>query len=300
MNRNKAAVYIILGQSNAVGHGIPMREEDKILTPLKNVLGLKRRDNQSFKNTELTWSGYTSDGMNLGEEQDDTYSIPNCLATLWQRHIDEGNALNLPDLYIVQIAIGAQGVTEGYMWYPEREMCLIPGKLGEVDISLFPYSIHIFSLLKDSFVKMNLQYDVLGLHWRGGENDVTASMPYLDSHLKKIYKKMLDAYNPLLGRPQIVLHRLCCKDRMADIDPTGESLLRMEKINEVFSELAQEYTNVSIFDPRTLSQFVPDVRCHGLYIEDAVHFTPEVNRTIAANILQEYALKIQSLHHKRI
>ena len=31
----KAAVFILLGQSNAVGHGLPMAEEDKIL--LKSI-----------------------------------------------------------------------------------------------------------------------------------------------------------------------------------------------------------------------------------------------------------------------
>ena len=72
---NKATVFILLGQSNAVGHGIPMREEDKIIEPMENVFGLSRDFNQSFENTELKWSGYTSFGMNLAEEQDNTYSL---------------------------------------------------------------------------------------------------------------------------------------------------------------------------------------------------------------------------------
>jgi len=166
--RKKAAVFIMLGQSNAVGHRVPMREEDRIRKPLNNVFGLHRKSNQSFHHTALVWSGYTSDGMNLAEEQDDTYSVPNCLAALWQRHIDEGNAWNLPDLYIVQIAVGAEGVTDGYMWHPDREERLISGPLGTVDISLFPFTKHILSLLDDSFKKQGITYEVLGLHWRGG------------------------------------------------------------------------------------------------------------------------------------
>ena len=58
---NKAAVFVLLGQSNAVGHKVPMDEKDQIREPLKNVFGLKREDNQSFTNEELCWSGYTSD-----------------------------------------------------------------------------------------------------------------------------------------------------------------------------------------------------------------------------------------------
>ena len=91
MSDKKAAVFILLGQSNAVGHGVPMEEKDKIKAPLKNVFGLSRKDNQSFGNEKLLWSGYLSAGMNLAEEQDDTYSVANCLASLWQKHIDEGN-----------------------------------------------------------------------------------------------------------------------------------------------------------------------------------------------------------------
>ena len=54
MKKNtNAAVFILLGQSNAVGHGIPMEAADQIDVPMKNVFGLHRRENQSF-DTKLT------------------------------------------------------------------------------------------------------------------------------------------------------------------------------------------------------------------------------------------------------
>ena len=112
-NRKKAAVYMMLGQSNAVGHILPMREEDIIREPMKNVFGLSRTLNQSYTNEKLYWTGYTSFDMNLAEEQDNTYSVANCLAALWQSRKDGG--ADLPDLYIVHIAIGAQGVTREYI-----------------------------------------------------------------------------------------------------------------------------------------------------------------------------------------
>jgi hypothetical protein len=67
--------------------------------------------------------------MNLAENQDNTYSIANCLAAKWQADINNG--VELPDLYIIHIAIGAQGVYG--MWSPRRAKKLIPGKLGDVD-----------------------------------------------------------------------------------------------------------------------------------------------------------------------
>ncbi len=288
MSNKKAAVFILLGQSNAVGHGIPMNEKDIIKTPLTNVFGLSRKENQSFENTELVWSGYTSFGMNLAEEQDNTYSIANCLAALWQKHIDKGNKANLPDLYIIQIAIGAQGVTDGYMWYPDREKKLIPGKLGTVDISLFPFCEHIFGLLDDSFAKMDMEYEIIGLHWRGGENDTSASKEYLIQNLEGIYAKIFDTFDHILGTPPTVLHKLVCHDRMNFLDPTGRRLKNMNYINEVFDDLQKNYENISVFDPANAPQFIPDVRGNGLFIEDAVHFTPEVNRWVAENILKKY------------
>ena len=80
----KIAVFMLFGQSNAVGHAMPMDEKDYINVPLKNVFGLNRDPNQSYDITELKFTGYTSFGMNLAETQDNTYSVANCLAKNWQ------------------------------------------------------------------------------------------------------------------------------------------------------------------------------------------------------------------------
>lgn len=283
-----------------MGHGIPMDEEDIIKTPLKNVFGLNRKENQSFDNTELVWSGYTSFGMNLAEEQDNTYSVANCLAALWQQHIDKGNPLNLPNLYVIQIAIGAQGVTDGYMWHPRREQKLIPGKLGTVDISLFPFTKHIFSLIDNSFKKMNEEYEVIGLHWRGGEEDVSATKEQLKSSLKDIYTEIFNEFNKILNFPPTVLHKIVCPDHMNDMDPTGKFLTNMHYINEVFDRLQKFYENVSVFDPCNAPSYISGIRSNGIFIEDAVHFKPEVNQWVANRIIEDYAKSSSSsLYYKQ-
>ena len=265
-----------------------MQEQDVIRTPLTNVFGLSRTHNQCLDLKRLTWSNYVSAGMNLAEEQDNTYSVANCLAAAWQAHIDNGNRENLPDLYIVQIAIGAQGVTDGYMWHPDRAPCLIPGKLGKVDISLFPFAAHVFSLLKKSFAEKGIDYEIIGLHWRGGENDVSATAEHLHGHLESIYCRIFDEFDRLLNAPPTVLHRLVCPDRMMDTDSTGGKLERMHYINTVFEHLASARENIRIFDARCAPQFLPDVRGNGLFIADNVHFTPEVNAFVAEEILKNY------------
>ena len=284
----KAAVLILLGQSNAVGHGLPMDEQDMISVPLKNVFGLHRGDNQSFNNQRLTWSGYTSNGMNLAEEQDHTYSVVNCLAKQWQDHIDSGNLLSLPDLYIIQIAIGAQGVTAKYLWYPEREEQMKPGRTGDCRISLFPFSRHIFSLVDDSFKEMGKGYEIIGIHWRGGENDMCEDEAMLRSDLLPIYRKLLDSFNGLLNIPPIYLHRLICGDRADDLDPSGQMRKNMVYVNQVFETLEGEYENVFMFEPSEAPQYVPNVRGNGVFGNDAVHFTREVNEWVAECIIKHF------------
>ena len=289
MTNRKNAVFILLGQSNAVGHQIPMREEDVMTVPLNNVFGLARSDNQSFHNQFLKWSNYTSFGMNLAEEQDNTYSIANCLASFWQKHIDNGNQYGLPDLYIIQIAIGAQGVTEKYMWYPEREKKLLPGKLGVVDISLFQFSKHIFSLLEESFKNVGKEYEIIGLHWRGGESDLFEIGEYLKENVEGIYEEMFDMFNELLHNPPIVLHEIACCDCLNDKDPSGAFLKNMEYINELFRKFEKKYHNVLSFDVRTIPQYIPETRGNGLFKNDMIHYTADVNKEIAKRILLDYA-----------
>ena len=290
--RKKAALFVLLGQSNATGYAVPMREEDFINRPMKNVFGLHRCYNQSYDNTELTWSGYTSSGMNLAEEYDNSYSVANCLAALWQEHIDRGNLFSLPDLYIIQISIGAQGVTGNYMWHPEYEKRLIPGPLGTVDISLLPFTEHILSLVPASFEKLGLDYDTIGVHWRGGENDIAETKEVLESTLEPIYRVIFDKLNALLGFPPVVLHKIVCHDRANDLDPTGMENENIDYVNAVFANLCTSCANISVFDPRNYPGYISGVYGNGLFIGDAVHFTEDVNKWTAKCILEEYAGKI--------
>ncbi len=294
-NHPDAAVFIMLGQSNAVGHGVPMDSADVISKPLKNVFGLSRTLNQSFNISRLTWSGYVSAGMNLAEQQDNTYSVPNCLAASWQKAIDEG--ADLPDLYIIQIAIGAQGVMPKYMWYPDRadQKQLIPGKLGTCKISLTPFTNHIFSLLDQSFQKMNKSYEIMGIHWRGGENDFTQLDVDLEAMLKKIYLKMFASFREnLSAEAPIILHDIVCFDRPNAMDPSGEYLKNLHFIRDVFKQLDAEMDNTSIFDVTKCPLYQKDAPQFGIFKSDNVHYTPEVNRWVADTILADYQAKLNT------
>ena len=276
----KKALFVLLGQSNAVGHAVPMAQEDKILTPMKNVFGLHRRDNQKLDLETLTWSGYTSDGMNLGETQDHTYSLANCLAKYWQEAVDGG--AELPDLYIVQIAIGAQGVAPQFMWHPDREPVLIPGTLSKVNISLYPFTMHILSLVKADLGTC----DQTVVHWRGGEQDMAAVFEDPSIDLQPIYSQMVGDLKKSLGDPRIVFHKIVAKDRMAE-EPTGTKARIMADINAFFEGFAEADKHITTFDPRGYPGFDPNVMGEGIFKEDNIHFKPEVNRWVAKQIFHD-------------
>ena len=75
---------------------------------------------------------------------------------------------------------------------------------------------------------------------------------------------------------------------MLDMDPTGKCLENMHEINRVFDRLQDRYRNVTVFDPRSYPQYEEGIRGNGLFIEDMVHFTSDVNQWIANRILEEY------------
>lgn len=284
---NKAAVFILMGQSNAVGYATLMPEAERMAKPLKNVFGLTRKNNLSYDNKELIWTGYTSHETILGEENDHTYSISNCLARFWQDEIDSGHSL--PDLYIVNISIGAQGITSDYMWNPHRKPKLVPGPLGTVDISLCPFAAHILSLIKSSFEKIGKNYEIIGLHWRGGENDITVPKPELEKVLKSLYLELFQTFYDSLGEiPPVILHKIICAERALDLDPSGAQLESMYCIDRIFQELEYEHQNIRIFDVRNAPHYTPHTRQYGIFLDDVVHYTPETNQWVSKKIMESY------------
>ncbi len=287
MSDRKCAVFILLGQSNAVGYATRMPEAERIATPMKHVFGLTRENNLSFNSRALVWTGYTGAGTILGEENDHTWSVSNCLARIWEDAAERG--CTLPELYIITIAIGAQGVTPGYMWDPKRPPKLVPGPLGVADISLCPFTQHIFSLLDGSFRSMGKAYEIIGLHWRGGENDMSVPKEELEGSLKPIYEELFQTFYESLGRtPPVILHDIVCAKRAMDLDPSGRWLESMHCIDSVFRRLAAENENISIFDVRNAPYYEPDTPENGIFLSDAVHFTPEMNRWVAQTVLEQY------------
>ena len=284
---NKVAIFMLFGQSNAVGHAMPMKEEDIIKEPLNNVWGLYREPNQSFDTEKLKFSHYTSFGMNLAETQDNTYSVANQLARLWQNEIDSGNEAGLPDLYVIQIAIGSQGLFD--MWNMQRARKLIPGKLGDVDISLYPFTCHILKLLREHLDRCELEPVFVGLHWRGGEQETRRDAEFLKENLKSEYKKFFAGLRSAIGyNVPVTLHRMPFVDVMKKEDPSGAHLANMNYINQVFDELAVEQELTSTFEPTMCPFYDQYAWDKNIFRWDLIHYTGELNTWVAEEILRTF------------
>lgn len=282
-SQKRAAVFLLFGQSNAVGHRLPMREEDKIITPLRNVFGLHRDENQSYDSVELVFRGYTSAGMNLGETQDDTYSVANCLAAMWQAEKDAGNE-DLPDLYIVHIAIGGQGVSKRFLWYPYREeKPMIPGKIGTVRINLFLLAKHVLSLLDPYFKARGIEPTYLH-HWRGGEEEDGVPIERL-GNLKPLYDVLLDGLWEAMGRKIPTVLHLMPLGVKEDFPAVVRE--RIAYINRTFENLAEDRDEISLFDPLDAPHLDRSKPYGGILMGDGVHFTEETNRWVASRVMDQ-------------
>lgn len=219
-----AAVIYILGQSNAHGHDQVLADEDRICTPMSHVFSLDRKENQAFGLEEITWSGYTTQGKNLGETQDDRYCFAYYLATAWEKTIASG--VKLPDLYIVQISIGAQSILNG-MWNPAWPRSIKPGSWETSNISLYPLAMEILPLVYKDLSRRYQNPCAIGLHWIGSEEDTISNTVYPPDFSQR-YDDFFDTILQAVGFPcPVSFYEISCT-RREGFDKEGIKIVNKE------------------------------------------------------------------------
>lgn len=291
---NDAPLLIVLGQSNAYGHNTKLPPEERILTPLSNVHGLSRADHLHLHPTEVFWRGYTSFGMNLAmpESQDHTVCLPTLFARQWQQRIDSGEAL--PDLYIVFIGRGGQGVNEYdqadgeplNMWWPDRPPILEQRPDGSLDLSLFPFTMDILRLVRRSLLEMGKRPVPIGVHWNQWEAEVCTGMravrdfPFQFQRIRQGIRKALRQDYPLfLYQPLSEIYG----------DPAA-----LREMTRILENLARE-VGVTLLDLRTSGLWEPHSRDHGIFQADCVHYTPQAQRWFTAQQWKAEALQKEEI-----
>ena len=279
-DKNSAPILVVLGQSNAHGHNTHLHESQIIHTPLKNVYGLRREFNQAYGLDDVTWSGFTTDGMNLGETQDDTCCLANYFAAMWQSAIDGGQ--DLPDLYVIQISIGAQGVAQyeahsWNMWYALREPIMKPGKLGECDISLYPLATEILSLVSMNLIANGKRPQVIGLHWNQYETECHTGSKALneaEANYKNLFWGLFTALgsNPVGTGIPFYLYRPLTEN----YEPN-----RIVRMNDIFEGFKSSLADCQIIDLRETELYTDEKGTHGIFQPDGIHYTPEAHYEFA-------------------
>lgn len=278
-NENDAPILIVLGQSNAHGHGSRLPEGLEINTPLKNVLGLGCDSNQAYNLDNVKWSGYTSHGMNLGETQDHTWCLSTEFARMWQSDIDKGKLL--PDLYIINISIGAQGIAENEkqnlnMWYPKRTPIMVHGKLDGVNISLYPLAVQTFNNAIANLKQNGKNPIILGLHWNQWETEVDTGGASI-TNAKRNYDELFDGFRDALKvKCKIVLYR-----PLSEVynNPDGVDI-----ITKLFFEYAQTQEDFCLMDISKSSLYDEARADKGIFQADLVHYSPEAHLWFAQQV----------------
>lgn len=278
----KKAVVFIAGQSNAHAHGQKLPENEWITEPLKNVFSLDRNPNQAYDRDSVVWSGFTTAGKNLGESQDNTASLGYHLAKLWQNAIDEGR--KLPDLYIVQISIGSQGIING-MWNRDRERILIPGPLGTVKIALFPLAQQIYRLVMADLGDP----EVLGFHWLGCEQDIWYES-WKAPDAEERYDHFFDTLLGAIGKPcpvylyETYLELMCRRFDLPLEAAVGVNQAILRQTERLGATLVQAKRS-PFWDPKA--------RGYGLFAPDNGHYLAGVQGWFAQKFFDEVLEKLE-------
>ncbi|MCC8367861.1 hypothetical protein J8V57_16545 [Xenorhabdus sp. PB61.4] len=196
---NDAPLLVVLGQSNSYGHATQLAPDEAITQGLNNVFTLSLPEVYSVNFSTINWTGLTSFGhANIGApcglqrgNQDHPVNIANRFARYWQNHINTGNTLHLPDLYVILMGYGGQGMylpdTPDNRWAPERDP-------DDVE-SLYPRAVRTLRMAVNSLRKMGKKPRILAVHWNQweAETESLAAAKAAEMNFTRIVTGLSDA-----------------------------------------------------------------------------------------------------------
>ncbi|MFE2728245.1 discoidin domain-containing protein [Kitasatospora sp. NPDC059327] len=300
---NDAPVLIVLGQSNAEGWGAPLDAADQAkCRSLSRVKGLNRTDNRTVGATSATWSQYTCTGNNLGDEFNSgrNYTVASATALRWQRATEAGS--KLPDLNVIHIAWGSQGIqsTDGSnnRWWPDRD----PTDIA----SLFPLAMNTITNGLRALQDAGKQPRVIGIHWNQWEAEAGYRSTISVDHIQRAFLKVLEPIRTVTGAPDapVFLYRprsathdrtatLQAKDALVNIAGTAPYKLidARDATALTYSEdFATSQPGAYLYTLRdkteqqvedTIWNMTKEEKQLGIFVPDAIHYRSDVQKWFA-------------------
>ncbi|AOM39517.1 hypothetical protein [Xenorhabdus hominickii] len=274
---NDAPLFIVLGQSNSYGHGTQLPPDERITQGLNNVFTLTLPEVYSINFPTINWTGLTSFGnANIGApvgllrgNQDHPYNAANRFAKLWQDHINQGNTLHLPDLYVILMGYGGQGMyldnPPDNRWAPEHDP-------KEVD-SLYPRAIRTLRMAIESLRKMGKNPLILAVHWNQWEAETESLAAAKASEMN--FNRIITGISDAISSCQIPW-RLYYPLSVA-FDPISTSYVN-EAIKDV---IAADPKYRSLIDARNSPDYTGVASDYGVFLPDEMHYNGDTQTWFA-------------------
>lgn len=277
-----AALLFVSGQSNASAHNQPLPEQERITRPLANVWALDRAENQNFTSDRVTWSGYTDAGKNLGETQDGTGTISHYIAAAWQQAVDAGAAL--PDLYIVHISVGSQGILRG-KWKMDWPAVAVPGDHLGCNIGLYKLALRTLTMAVADLKARFAHPAVIGWHWLGSESDSDWGA-WDATDFRQQYDRFFDTQLAAIELPcRVWFYKLVYQ--YAEPVCGAPDTYRMEFVNAEFRRQIRRLGNAELV-PTDESPLWDAADPHrGVFCGDGVHYRRQTQAWFARRFLEE-------------
>ncbi|MFE2722604.1 discoidin domain-containing protein [Kitasatospora sp. NPDC059327] len=200
-----APVLIVLGQSNAVGWTTKVTNSaDKAqCEAFAHVKSLNRLENRVVGALGATWKPYTCVGSNLGQDRYAAYGEPDIYSTYntatlsalrWERAIKAGT--NLPDLHVIHVAWGAQGIQEAAgpnrnRWWPDRD-------LADIE-SLHQLTLNTISNGLRALREAGKRPRIIGMHWNQWETETQTASTISADQVQRAFLGVLGPLQTISG-----------------------------------------------------------------------------------------------------
>ncbi|MFJ1709424.1 discoidin domain-containing protein [Kitasatospora sp. NPDC088346] len=279
---NDAPVLIALGQSNAAS-ATQMSNPDDVAKcgNFTHVKGLKRTDNRMAGALNATWAPYTCAGTNMGADiYPNSYSVASLTALRWEQAIKDGQSL--PDLYVIHVAWGGQGIQEAdapnNRWWPDRDQS-DRESLHQLTLNTISNSLRA---LRDAGKTPR----IIGMHWNQWEQEahtgVTATISA--SHMQQAFRNVLDPLQTITGttgypvflyRPRSTTFDATATQHVTDALTALANLPAPNPYRLIDPALATTATGTPLYDPSAGPMY-------GIFQSDRIHYTQPVQEWFAA------------------